>query len=340
MSNQWIRKWRLTIKMPQHPVWGGVKVIDKSTQNSFDRQKNIYTNNLGTDDIVFEDPFKIEFTARKTVQMDANKAKITIYNLSPNTEYQIIEEGARVVLEAGYDNNMGVIFEGHIIQPLRGKRNGTDYFLTLICLSDDDFLNLAFVSGTFNSNLTKRDVALQVVRSSTIKPSSIVIEDLPNIDIVDGSRPRTERPKTVFGKPKNYLRSIGKMAGSSPFTDDGVLRFFDPNKPPEFTHEINVKTGMIGSPTQVDYGVDVKVLLNPQMRLGDFIKIDNRSVLQQENEIGKLQFLLENDGIYRIIGIEYVGDSRGQEWYSNLTTITKAGKIPAALRTNIGNTLL
>ena len=272
--------------------------------------------------------------------MDSNEAEITLYNLSADTEFQIIEEGSRVILEAGYTDNMGVIFEGHILQPLRGKRNGTDYFLKLICLSDDDFLNLAFVAGTFNSNLTRRDVALQVVRSSTVKPSSIIIEDLPDIDIVDGAQPRTERPKTVFGQPKNYLRSLAKLSGSSPYTDDGSVRFFDPSKPPEFTHEVNVKTGMIGSPTQVDYGVDVKVLLNPQMRLGDFIKIDNRSILQQEIEIGQLQFLLENDGIYRIIGIEYVGDSRGQEWYSNLTTITKAGKIPAALRDNIGNTLL
>ena len=68
--------------------------------------------------------------------------------------------------------------------------------------------------------------------------------------------------------------------------------------------------------------------VRPNIKLGDFIKIDNKSVITKEYEYGSIPYLLDKDGIYRIIKMHAVGDSRGQDWYWDLETITQAGVTP------------
>jgi hypothetical protein len=34
---------------------------------------------------------------------------------------------------------------------------------------------------------------------------------------------------------------------------------------------------------------------------------------------------LDKDGIYRVIAITYIGDSRGEDWYVNFETIDQLG---------------
>ena len=101
-----------------------------------------------------------------------------------------------------------------------------------------------------------------------------------------------------------------------------------------------METGLIGLPQQVDYGIEFKCLLNPNIKLNDFIKIDNKIVLQQQFNFGDIPYLLDADGIYRIIKIHYSGDSQGQEWYSSINAITQGGVIPSMLIGQQGNLIL
>ena len=320
MSNQFLRQYSLYISGPKYSIYGG--------------NSSIIAREI-------TDPIRITFDINKSILADPNMAEITLYNLSPSTEREIIQEGTQVVLVAGY-NQPAIIFKGQVFQPLRGKENGTDYYLKLICIDGDAYLNLAFVSGTIQPNNTRRQIAEQILRDSTIQLDSVDVMDLPNFNAADSSYPTNERAKVIFGDPAKYLKNIAKMGNSTFYIDNNEGRFFDPISITgrSNAHLINIETGMIGQPQQVDYGVEVNCLLNPNIRLGDFIKIDNKTVIQQQLDFGQIPYLLDPDGIYRVIKISYVGDSRGTDWYSRITAITQGGIIPSMLIGQQGNLIL
>ena len=197
----------------------------------------------------------------------------------------------------------------------------------------DAYLNLTWDAETIGPDNTRRQLAEQIMRSSTNQLDSVDVSQLPNNNFLDGSIPTNERSKVVFGCPGKYLNDMAKMGNSTFYIENNVGKFFNPNSTEgsQDAYVINKDTGMIDQPRQIDNGVEVKCLLNPSIKLGDFIKIDNKSVIAKEYEYGSVPYLLDRDGIYRIIKMNAVGDSRGQDWYWNLTTITQAGTTPEML---------
>lgn len=61
-----------------------------------------------------------------------NNAAIRVYNLSRDTLVKIRGEFSRVILQAGYDNNFGVIFDGTIKQFRIGREGTTDTYLDIL----------------------------------------------------------------------------------------------------------------------------------------------------------------------------------------------------------------
>ena len=77
-------------------------------------------NGIGMDISALRCTFHIE----KSLSETPNYSEIVLYNLSAQTENSIIKEGAKIILEAGYQNQQyGLIFSGDIVQPLRGKED-------------------------------------------------------------------------------------------------------------------------------------------------------------------------------------------------------------------------
>ena len=342
---QYLRKWSITISPSTLDVYAGsagfLSTYTKISEKTIEEFKNYgKVVNREREAIVFEDPLKIQFTASKKALADSNMAEITLWNISPELESKLLMEGAEITLEAGYENgNYGVIFKGVIIQPLRGKENGTDYYIKFICLSEDHFWNLGFIDGVVSVNTKRKELIQQVLRSSYTK-TGLQVEDLEDINVnaVDGSSTALERPKVLFGNPREFIRNAAKMSNVSAYIEDDKLKFLSFNEDiPKSIHSVNINTGMIGSPVQMNEYVNVKVLMNSSIKLGDYIHIDNSKVaIQQIRDIRDLTYLLDADGIYKVVGITYDGDSRGNAWYTTLQTTTKNGKLAAILTNGKG----
>lgn len=314
MSNQFIRHYDLYISGPKYKEYGG---------------------DLSPLARKISDPLRITFNIRKTITREPNLAQIKLYNLSPDTEREIIQEGTQLVLSAGYDTP-GVIFKGQVYQPLRSRENTTDYVLSLSAMDGDAYLNLGFLSGTILSNQSRREIASQILRDSNIQLDSSQLDELTETNFVDGSTPKNERAKVLFGEPGKYLSNLATMGNSSFYIDNNEARFFNPlsNVGKNTAHLINANTGMIGFPEQIPYGVRVKCFLNPNIRLGDFIKIDNKTVILNDIDFQDTNYqshLLNADGVYRIIEIVYQGDYRGDDWYCEIIAAAHVGNIPAML---------
>jgi len=278
--------------------------------------------------------FKIDKNINRFYQI----GEITLYNLSPDTETDIFKNGQEVTLEAGYqDGSYGVIYKGFIRQPIRGKEDGITYFLRLHCMTGDDLVRFAYCNTTINSNADIRTIINQIARSSTI-PFDVRID--PTIN----NSQNTQRAKTVLKSPYDELRSIAENNNSFLYYDDGRV-YMSPiaKQPADQITSLNAQTGMIGIPQQTDNGIEVRCLINSAIRLDSWIKLNNQNIIQAQLEFGQIlnQVLLDLDGIYRVVSIMATGDSRGNDWYYDLTTISQApgGNLPLLLSTPAQNGL-
>lgn len=93
---------------------------------------------------------------------------------------------------------------------------------------------------------------------------------------------------------------------------------------------LNSNSGLISQPEQTEEGIRIKSLLNPSIVIGSLVKINNGDINQTINQTTapisydsfvNLQLLADvtADGNYRAYVVEHHGDTRGQDWYTNIT---------------------
>jgi hypothetical protein len=285
------------------------------------------------------------FKVNKNIQMQPNLSEITIYNLNVNTENTIIQEGNEIILEAGYEgeNQYGMIFRGQIIQPIRDKEDNVTYRLKLTSLDGDAFLNYAIVGDTYIRGQTKRDMIENLTSRATISSElGSISENLSNQQLTRG--------KVVFGLARDYLRQIAQFEQASFYVEDGKAHIVKMDDIPNGeTIELSPASGLIGTPVQAEYGVQFKSLLNPRIKIGTLVHIDNSLVREAQftpnlSLIGQQATLpnnpfrqLDSDGIYKVISLDHIGDTRGDPWYTECNTVCQQGKIPQLINNPTAN---
>lgn len=271
--------------------------------------------------ITFDPLLKFTFTVVKQIIQGFQYSEITIYNLDADTETDILKNGIRVALEAGYkDGAYGLIFSGSIVQAIRGKEDATTYYLRLVVIDGDGPLNLGLASLSTTAGTSIRELASLVARSSSV-PFDI------QIDAGIGEQ-KLSRGASYMGRPGKILRQIAKDNGANFYFNNGQAIIAKQNKPPSGTIPfINSQSGLVGFPTQTDQGIKLRMLINPQITLGDWLKLNNKDIIVQQLELGVPQTILDQDGIYRIIGMTVTGDTRGQDWYFDCECISQTGSV-------------
>lgn len=267
-----------------------------------------------------------EFTIEKTMMMQPNSSELTIYNLSPSTEATIIREGNRIVIEAGYEGEQyGKIFDGDIISTVREKEDGTTYKLTLYSLDGDRFFNFGFVSFSARRGQTIRQVIQDCSSKATITSElGTIAEGLEKVQLTRGI--------TVFGLAKDYLRQLAKSQNASFYLEDGKVNIIQPQTVESGNIiELSPRSGLIGTPSQTEFGVSARCLLNPRIKLNSLVRIDNSLIRQRKFEIGQIVRSLDNDGQYRVIKITHTGATRGDVWYTDIETISQSGLHPSLI---------
>ncbi len=276
-------------------------------------------NGIGMDVSTLRCTFQIE----KSLSETPNYAEIVLYNLSAQTENSIIKEGAKVILEAGYQSpQYGLIFSGDIVQPLRGKEDNTTYTLTLVSQDGDLFYNKGIINASFRAGQTPRDVLENIAKQST---NALEIEQLSD----NLSQAALPRGKAFFGLTRDYFRQIAKSEQAAFYINNNKIEFVKAmDLPSDEIIKLSGKSGLIGMPEQTEEGIQATCLLNPLLDLNKMIAIDLSSIQRQkagkENEIKNI----EGSGIFKIIKLTHKGDSRGDEWYTEFTAIAQTGAVP------------
>lgn len=287
---------------------------------------------------------RVKFTVKKAREV-ANFATIEIFNLTAETEQSIIKDGDRVVIEAGYEGYLttsdddgsigykteqdgktaqekqyGKIFDGQIIYPSRRKENNTDYVLTLLCVDGQTILRQNFIAKTLNKGLNQRQIVDAVCEKSKTK--------IPTNNITQGlSGQKLPRGKVLFGQPVDYLADVARGNAASYWVEDGTLNITKlTDEAEDEAIVVTPTTGLIGVPTQTQYGASFRLLLNPAVGMKSLVKIKDSEMIEASDvKLGSKQTAMDPEWIYQVTEVTHTGDTRGNEWYTECSAVSRYG---------------
>lgn len=275
---------------------------------------------------------RFKFTVSAADIETPNTAVIRVYNISQalGDFIQNSKEFGTVVLEAGYQSNLGQIFIGTIKQFRRGRERNVDNFLEFLC-SDGDFqynfgvVNMSIAAGTTPSQQAQK-IADQIGLSTD--PKLLGILDTGGI---------LPRGKVFFGNGRSMLRNLSNTANARWSIQRGKLTIIPLNSFLDFPIvPLNSLTGLVGVPEATDNGIKVDCLLNPNLQVGGLLRINNADITATDvQEFGFPEFTNKdlfaqlskslsaaNDGLYKMLVVEHEGDTRGEDWLSHVVCVS------------------
>lgn len=324
------------------------------------RKMKLIVAKSDTDEGIELSEFHVTFNTTAMVNTTPATLDVKIYNLKASTVQQLQQlpttpevalsntggnspspapsSGAgRVLLQAGYEGNFGTIFHGDLMQVRQMWGSATDKYVELF-VADGDW---GHVWGKINTTLaagwTPNDVNEQTRKALTAY--GLTVADLPDT-IPQQAAPRG---KVCFGRARDVQRDLGRNFYTDSYCRHGNIEWLPASayKPGEHV-KVNATTGMIAVPQQTDFGITVRMLLNPSVGPGTLLEINNRSIQQAQftatagetlvNKILASNLSIDinanHDGIYKVLGADHVGDTRGNDWYTIATCMAQTQRGP------------
>jgi len=268
----------------------------------------------------------IRFNVWSATTQSPNHASIRVYNIASSTLASLKQEFTQVFLQAGYEGSFGQIFSGAIKQVRDGRENATDTFVDLIAADGDEAYNWAVVSTTLAAGWTQADY------------HGALMQSMASYGIQAGYIPALTptalpRGKVCVGQTRDYMRQLAGSAGAQWTIEGGQLHMVpvDGLLPGE-TIVLTSATGMVGMPTQTVDGIMIKSLLNPNIRPGCQVKIDNASIQGAAISVDYTAInyfpSTDADGFYKVFSTHLSGDTRGGEFYSDMICAAVNGTAP------------
>lgn len=198
------------------------------------------------------------------------RAVIKVYNLNSQNRAKIEEKFSKLILNAGYGENVKLVFLGEIYYVYH-ITNGKDIVTTIYCQSNKAQILQRFFNRTYNAN------------TSNVKVLQDVVNNMEDVTIGEIDEPEIKNVgsfSTTFSDTnKTILDNITASLGLEWALNDGIITFKklqvrinDGELIP-----INANNGMIESPTISENGrISVTTLLKPSLQV--FNRIDVQSV--------------------------------------------------------------
>lgn len=312
------RKWKITIFKPAY------KKDDKGNT----------VRDTEHDTAVDVSPFRCVFrTEQKLESAHTILCTLAVYNLNAITEGDILTEGFQISIEGGYsEGQYGEIFTGDIVQAYRNRENGVDYKLEIVALRSSSVFDVNHIRSTVAAGSSPRDVIWTIANDSE---KTVGVGEISK-DLENGPLPRG---KVLFGTPTKYLRDLCVGNGANFWTDDAgklTVKKVDDEIPADRCLVLTPLTGLVGTPVYSDNGIHIKTLLDPRLKIGVLVKIDNEIIQRQAIKLdagmsGKnnqlpQQYQFDKDGEYQVASVAHQGDTWGNTWTTDIVGLGRNGR--------------
>jgi hypothetical protein len=330
--NQYLRKWTLSVGQFQtigHTLGAGGSYTPQTAPSG--GLWVLSTNETGHD-------LRMTFQVRQADSHTPNTAIIRVYNLRKDTAQAIIQEFNTVQLQAGYINgNYGTMFSGTIKQYNRGRESAVDTYLEIYAADGDIATNCATINQTLAAESTNRQRYDAAHKSMQAAEPGLEIGGISDCGgAMGGTLPRD---RVLYGMTMAEIRDLARTTKSNWSIQNRKIQVYGQTEAGPATGQVvvlNAHSGLIGMPEATQEGIEVTCLLNPAIRVGSLIKLDNEVINQYFLPGGQpmqglnwpsydstLQFYAStsNDGLYRVFVIDYEGDNRGLPWYNKMVCL-------------------
>jgi hypothetical protein len=214
-------------------------------------------------------PLDIDFEIRFDTDEEPNDGRISIYNLSRDTMNRI-KVGEAIVVNAGYQGDVGTIFAGAVDRKF-GMWRATDH-ITEIEVGDTLVeWSRVRVSKSYQAGIKASAVVRDVLKSLGLEIGAL---SLPT-DVT------YSRGRSVNGPVRTVLSELARDCGAKLHIFNGAVFLNDPAAGQRTGFVLRHDTGLVESPERVEgiEGVDYKVisLLNHRIKPDTILKIESRT---------------------------------------------------------------
>jgi len=290
------------------------------------------------------------------------QAEICIYNADGpitsgpskgiNLYEAIIQEGDIVTVSAGYQADYPypsvppAIFTGPIFYTITDRLDVVDKRLIIHCLLNRVLTTQNFLNGTIPALSTQFSQA-RLIASKSITPININSSQVQlAISSANPQRGADQLPrgKSYFGNPHHYLTALAEQNSLLSWFDNKgwntdslqnplgpLIATYAPVTPLGGPPAVvgGVTLSLIGQPQQTQLGVNFKVLLDPRVQITS--PLPQVAVQLQFIRQAPIAYPLPPDtgppvplmNQYVAVGVRFRGDTRGNEWYSEITGIAQ-----------------
>ena len=280
---------------------------------------------VGTEDALDLSDLRFIFRIKRGDVQTPNTLRVRVYNVAPQTALRTMKEFTRVVLQAGYEGNYGIIFDGTIIQVRIGRENQTDTYVDITAADGDSAYNFGFVNQTLAAGATMQDVVDASLKA--MAPKGVTKGYMAPLS----SRPMP-RGQVLFGLARDFMAGVARTTQSVWSIQDGrAVMWPETSYQPGDIPDIGPDTGLVGLPEQTSNGITARMLLNPSVKIGTLIRLKTEAIqlyeyspdIKQQAENGRIsqQAALQDQGYYYVMLAEHWGDTRGNDWYTEVVCL-------------------
>ena len=252
---------------------------------------------------------KVVFNTSDSVSGGFSEANIVLTGLTPeimgylastSTQWLKTAVNNKIVIDAGYEDNHGIIFSGTIKE---AKPNIDTANYTLTIKAQSMFFNMLQNVKSYSFQGVKK--ASEIANTFASDLGFVFVNALESdVDVSDYNMP----DKSIQAN----IRYLAQITGLDVYTNNNRLYIKESGKALKSSTVPVLKvdsSNMVGSPKITPQGVEVNIKMNPSVITG------------QKVEITSERFDIINTQKYILQSINFAGDTRGADWLTHLVLI-------------------
>lgn len=287
---------------------------------------------------------RVTFEVRRGDTQTPNTVDVKVWNLSTATSnalrYRGASEFTQLSLKVGYQGQpLAQIFSGSIKQVRTGREDQKNSYIAITAADGDEAYNFAPIALTLAAGNTRQSsVQSMIAFMAKAASGSPTGGGSSGQQVTQGYMPKLDmnqfiRGRVYYGACKDELRAVSDAEDCTWSIQDGQVIFIPRTSYiPAPAVLITPSNGLIGVPEQTQNGLELRVLLNPNIKIGQAIKLQSVDINQyryglDNTSVGTNLSLQKGaakenaDGLYYVMRAEHFGDTRGNAWYTDLVCL-------------------
>jgi hypothetical protein len=249
------------------------------------------------------------FTIKKTLKPEPNTCEVTVFNLNRERQAEleaIAPKGSKQAtvgipceIEAGYEGGMSLLWRGDL-RTIETTDDGPNAVTTLTSGDGEKSWKHARLHVSYGPQ-TPLDTSLRAIARALGVDEGNLSKTVAKLKV--GGSAIWPTGKVLTGAASRQLMAIARSADLEVSIQDGALQFLARGKALEGRAlKLSSDTGLVGSPSVDNEGiVTFRTLMIPDLRCGASVVLDAKRV----------------KGGYRLIEIEWSGDTSSTDWYAD-----------------------